>query len=179
MKVGRSNLINVGRTAGVFGIKGWVKVISNTEPKDGIVKYLPWWLKTRHGAKIFDVDDYKFQNDNLIVHFKGVDDRDAAALLSAVDIAIEKSQLPPLEEGDFYWHQLIGMEVNSVFEGRTCSLGKVKNIVETGANDVLLVVPSENSVDQRERLVPYVPGLYIESVDAEQNVIYADWDPEF
>ena len=175
----RSNLVNVGRVMGVFGVQGWLKIQSSTEDEASILEYSPWWLKTRHGVKPFEIDEFKFRNKGLLVHFKGVDDRDTAAGYVHADIAIERAQLPELEVGEFYWHQLIGLTVTSEFDGGSHCLGVVKSILETGANDVLVVKPSADSLDDRERLVPYIPESYVKSVDLDAGCVVVEWDPEF
>ncbi len=175
----RSNLINVGRLGAAFGVKGWIKVHSSTQPKENIVKYAPWWLKTQHGVKEFEIDDFKVQNDALVVHLKGVDDRDVASQYTSVNIAVERSLLPELEEDDYYWHQLIGLKVISEFDGKAIEFGVVKELLETGANDVLVVSASQESIDDKERLVPYILGHYVTKVDVEAGEIRVNWDPEF
>ena len=175
----RSNLISVGRLTGVFGVKGWVKVKSSTQPEEKILEYSPWWLKTRHGVKAVEIDGYQHHSNGLVVHIKGVDDRDEAAAYTLVDVAVERGQLPELDEGDYYWHQLIGLRVISEYDGVVCDLGVVDKLLETGANDVLAVKPSEGSIDDRERLVPYVPDVYVKAVDLESEEIRVEWDPEF
>lgn len=175
----RSNLINVGRITSVFGVKGWVKVHSATEPRDNICHYSPWWLKTRHGVKAVEVDEYKAHGDGLVVHLKGLDDRDLAREYCQVDVAVERQQLPDLEAGDYYWHQLLGLTVISQYQGQQTCLGKVVQILETGANDVLVVKGDADSLDQKERLIPYVPGQYVLNVDVSAGCIAVDWDPEF
>lgn len=179
MAESRSNLINVGRLGAAFGVKGWIKVHSSTEPKENIVKYAPWWLKTPHGVKLFEVDDFKFRNDSLVVHLKGVDDRDLASQYSSVNIAVERSLLPELEGGDYYWHQLIGLKVISEFDGNEIEFGEVKELLETGANDVLVISASGSSIDDKERIVPYILDSFVKRVDLEAGEIRVDWDPEF
>lgn len=179
MKAKRSNLISVGRLTGVFGIKGWVKVKSFTEPELQILDYSPWWLKTQHGVKSVEIDDAQRHANGLVVHIKGIDDRDQAAALTPVDIAVEKALLPNLEEGEFYWHELIGLTVVSDFEGASYHLGVVEQMLETGANDVLVVKATTDSVDDRERLVPYVPDMYVMRVDIDNAEIRVEWDPAF
>lgn len=174
-----SNLITVGRITGVFGIKGWLKVKSSTEPAEQIVNYAPWWLKTRHGVKAVEIDEYLLRPQGLVVHIKGMDDRNQAEELGRVDIAVEKQQLPQLEAGDYYWHQLLGLQVISHYEGRQIDFGCIDKLLETGANDVLVVKPTETSVDAKERLVPYVPGTYVKEVDLDKGVILVEWDPDF
>lgn len=179
MTAKRSNLITVGRLTGVFGIKGWLKVKSFTSPEENLVEYSPWWLKTRHGVKAVEIDQYQRHSSGLVVHIKGVDDRDLAAQYALVDVAVERSQLPDLEDGEFYWHQLVGLQVVSVFDGTETVLGEVSKLLETGANDVLVVQATDASVDDRERLIPYVPGQFVRKVDLGAGLIQVDWDPEF
>ena len=175
----RSNLINVGRITTVFGVKGWLKIHSATQPMDNICHYSPWWLKTRHGVKQVEIDDFKPHGQNMVVHIKGVDDRDEAKELCQVDIAVERDQIPDLETGDFYWFQLQGLQVISIYDGQEVVLGKVSHLLETGANDVLVVKGDIDSLDETERLIPYVPEQYITDVDLINQTIKVDWDPEF
>jgi 16S rRNA processing protein RimM len=175
----RSNLVNLGRITTVFGVKGWLKVHSDTQPRENICSYNPWWLKTRHGVKPVEIDDYKLHGEGLVVHIKGLDDRDEARDYCQVDVAVERQQMPELDAGEYYWHQLVGLKVVTVFGGVEADLGTVSHLLETGANDVLVVKGSEQSLDQAERLIPYVPDLYVLNVDLEQEQIRVDWDPEF
>lgn len=174
-----SNLIDVGRITSVFGVKGWVKIHSQTEPMENIFSYSPWWLKTRHGVKAVEVDDYRPHGKTLVAHIKGVDDRDQAEAFCQVNIAVERDQLPPLDGGDYYWHQLIGLKVCSDYEGQSFALGTITRLLETGANDVLVVEGNSDSIDQRERLIPYIPEQFIKTVDLDQGVVRVEWDPEF
>lgn len=163
----------------MFGVKGWLKIHSATQPMDNICHYSPWWLKTRHGVKQVEIDDFKPHGQNMVVHIKGVDDRDEAKELCQVDIAVERDQIPDLETGDFYWFQLQGLQVISVYDGQEVVLGKVSHLLETGANDVLVVKGDADSLDETERLIPYVPEQYIKDVDLDNQTIKVDWDPEF
>ncbi|MBB6523301.1 ribosome maturation factor RimM [Pseudoteredinibacter isoporae] len=182
MSSSSSNLVTVGRITGVFGIKGWVKVHSDTEPRENILEYSPWWLKTRHGVKPVEIDQAKPHGNGLIAHIKGVDDRTLAEGYTKVDIAVERDQMPELEDGEYYWHQLVGLKVISEHGGSPQLLGKVQKLMATGANDVLVVKGDKaelGSLDNKERLVPYVPGQFVTSVDLQAGEVRVDWDPEF
>lgn len=170
----RLDLVTVGRAGSVFGVKGWVKIQSFTEPHDNILNYAPWRLKTRHGVKSFEVDEVQVRGQDILVHFKGLDDRDEVRKFLPADVAVDKAQFDTLEDGDFYWHQLIGMQVVSDFDGKQYPFGKVTKLLETGANDVLVV-----RGDDKERLIPYVPEIYIKQVNTADGVIQVEWDPEF
>ncbi len=175
----KSNLVNVGRITAVFGIKGWVKVHSYTEPQENLFEYHPWFLKTAHGIKQVEIDDARPHGDAFVAHIVGVDDRNLAMEYTAVDIAIERDQLADLDEGEYYWDQLQGLSVYTQFSGERQRLGVVSKLFETGANDVLVVQGDAQSIDQRERLVPYVPEQFVLSVDISAGEILVDWDPEF
>jgi 16S rRNA processing protein RimM len=173
------SLVNVGRVTALFGIKGWVKVHSYTEPQENLFEYHPWYLKTAHGVKKVEIDEVRPHGDAFVAHIVGIDDRDVASLYTAVDIAVESSLLPELGDGEYYWSQLEGLVVYTQFAGLRQRLGVVSKILETGANDVLVVAPDSGSIDQRERLLPYVPEQFVLSVDLVAGEMLVDWDPEF
>jgi 16S rRNA processing protein RimM len=174
-----SNLVNVGRITALFGIKGWVKVHSYTEPQENLFEYHPWWLKTAHGVKKVEIDEARPHGDAFVAHIVGIDDRDVAALYTSVDIAVERELLAELDDGEYYWSQLEGLAVYTQFSGARERLGIVSKMLETGANDVFVVIADATSIDQRERLIPYVPEQFVLSVDLSAGEIVVDWDPEF
>jgi 16S rRNA processing protein RimM len=166
----------VGRITSVFGVKGWVKLYSHTEPMEGIFEYSHWWLKTATGWKSIELNQGRLQGRSLVAAIKGYNDRDLVKELCGLDVYIDAANLPALDEGDYYWSQLEGLKVITkagVF------LGKVDHLLETGANDVLVVHACEGSLDREERLIPYVPDLYVVSIDLQQQEMVVDWDPEF
>ncbi|MDO3386997.1 ribosome maturation factor RimM [Gilvimarinus sp. SDUM040013] len=179
MTTGSSNLVDVGRITAVFGIQGWVKIHSGTEPAENLFEYDPWWLKTAHGVKAVEIDAVRPHGKGFVAHIKGVDDRDQAASYTGTTIAVERNQLPELAIGEFYWHQLQGLSVISRFGDTETRLGCVSRMLETGANDVLVIQADETSVDDRERLVPYIPEQYVLDVNLEAGTITVDWDPDF
>ena len=179
MSTQKTHLINVGRITAVYGIKGWVKVHSYTEPQDNLFEYHPWFLKTAHGVKQIEIDEARPHGDAFVAHIVGVDDRDLAAQYTAADIAIERDMLAELDDGEYYWDQLIGLNVFTEHAGERQRLGVVFKLMETGANDVLVVQGDSRSIDQRERLIPYVPGQFVVSVDLSTSEMLVDWDPEF
>lgn len=174
-----SKLLNVGRITSVFGIKGWVKIHSQTEPADNIFDYQPWLLKTKHGVKPVELAQWRPHGKGFVAQIVGIDDRNQAELLCPVDIAVEKDVLETLDEGEFYWHQLEGLRVFSDFEGQTYDFGTVKKILPTGANDVLVVVGDGQSMDQKERLIPYVPDQFVTDINIADGIIRVDWEPDF
>jgi 16S rRNA processing protein RimM len=93
---------------------------------------------------------------------------------------VPADRLPALAEGEYYWHQLEGLEVwcgASEGDGQVL-LGTVDHLIETGANDVLVVRASPGSMDQRERLIPYLPGDVVTGVDLAAGRMEVNWFPE-
>lgn len=170
-----TELVTVGRVTAVYGVRGWLKVHSYTEPVDNILQFPQWQLQGRKGWEPLKIDRGKRHGKGLIVHIEGVDDRDLAAGYCQRDIAVPCGEMPQLEEGEFYWHQLQGLRVVSQFDGREHDFGTVVRMMETGANDVL-VVRGEGG---RERLIPYLPDEYISNIDLDAGVIMVHWDPAF
>ena len=152
-----------------FGVKGWVKVTSFTEPPEGILKYKNWSVVKNGSERKLGLLQGKPHGKFIVVKFEGIDDRDAAALLTHSEIRVERQDLPASDDS-FYWADLIGLQVTTK-EG--VSLGLVDSLMETGANDVLVVK------GDRERLVPWIEGDVVIDVDLAAGAIRVDWDPEF
>lgn len=167
-----------GRIVSIHGVKGWVKVMSFTEPRENLFEYGPWWLKTPRGWREIKFDQFKGQGKGLIAHIVGLDDRDEARNYCQQDIAVDKGRFPGLEEEEFYWYQLEGLTAVTVFDGERKVLGVVKQLLETGANDVLMVKGNAQSLDRKERLIPYT-DQFVLKVDLDAGEIEVDWDPEF
>jgi len=170
----------VGRISGVFGIKGWVKIASFTDPQENLFEYSPWQIKL-HGEWVeVSVDQVQRHKGGWIAQLKGVNDRNEAEAYKLKDIAVDRSQFAALDTGDFYWHQLVGMRVLCLQDSKAelCNLGVVHEMFETGANDVIVVRADDSSIDDRERLIPYVPEMYIKSIDLQAQQIVVDWNVE-
>lgn len=173
--MGESDALVIGRINGVYGIKGWVRIHSFTEPAENLFGYRNWKIRRRDGWEAISIDSGKRQGKGLIAHIEGVDDRTAAEALKGNDIAVPLAELPELEGEEYYWHQLQGLSV----VGNGELLGQVDHLLETGANDVLVVLPCEGSRDKRERLIPWLRPDVVKAVDLQQQTIDVDWDPEF
>jgi 16S rRNA processing protein RimM len=166
----RSDYIVVGRISGLYGVKGWVKVFSHTAPRKNILSYNPWYLKLEGSWRPVQLKEGKPHGKGIIAHLEGCDDRDAAVGLMDVDIAISHTQLQPKAEKEYYWVELIGLEVISA-EGQ--SFGRVDHLIETGANDVLVVK------GETERLIPFVMNEVVLDIDLDKKQIHVDWSEEF
>jgi len=166
----QNQLISLGKISGVFGVKGWVKVHSFTDPREKIVDYGRWQIKHQGQWREVEITAGKRQGKTVIAKLQGLDDRNEAMLYAGDEIAIFASQLDQLEEDEYYWHQLEGLAVVTT-EG--IELGSVHHLLETGANDVLVVR------GERERLLPFTIGHTVIEVDLAARRITVDWDPDF
>jgi 16S rRNA processing protein RimM len=162
--------INVGKISGVFGVKGWVKVFSFTDSKENILNYSPWLLKKDTEIKTIAVIDGKLQGKAVVAQLDGINDRDEAARLMGWDIYIKPDQLPKAAKDEYYWSDLIGLAVET---NLGVQLGIIENLLETGANDVVIVK------GERERVIPFLQGQTIISIDLATGKMVVDWDPDF
>ncbi len=171
-------MVLLGRISGLFGVKGWVRIHSDTEPRENILKYSPWYLQQHGEWQSHELLAGQRHGKGVVAHLDNCPDRDSAAKLVGCKIAIRHAQLPDAGENEFYWSELKGLRV--VTTGGT-ELGEVTSLMETGANDVLVVLASDEDSGgkKRERLIPYIREQVIKSVDLETGTLVVDWDPDF
>ncbi|KPQ28831.1 MAG: 16S rRNA processing protein RimM [Marinobacter excellens HL-55] len=166
----------IGQITSVFGVKGWLKVFSHTDPREGILNYRDWTL-VLDGKRIpVKLEEGRRQGQGIVVRLKGLNDRELARTYSGAEIRVPTEELAELPAGEYYWYQLEGLDVFTVEDEY---LGKVHHLLETGANDVLVVHATPDSIDQRERLIPYLPDQVVMSVDLSSTRMVVDWDPEY
>lgn len=168
----------IGRITGCYGIKGWVKVHAYTEPMENFLDYTGWTVRRRGVDEAVEFDAGRRQGKGLVAHIRGVDDRNQAETYRGLEVSVAADELPTLEEGEYYWHQLEGLQVWCPSGEELVLLGEVDYLIDTGANDVLVVRPSEGSIDQRERLIPWLPERTVSRVDLEAGRIEVDWYPD-
>lgn len=161
--------ITLGKIVGVFGIRGWVKVFSETRPREQIFKYSPWFIEINGTVTEIDVLDGRPQGKGLIASLKGYSDRNAAKQLVGAEITIPQHMLPAAGIDEYYWSQLIGL---SVVNTQGIELGHVESLFETGANDVLVVK------GDKERLIPFTQFAVLE-IEIDRGKITVDWDEDF
>jgi 16S rRNA processing protein RimM len=169
--------IIVGRIGAVYGVKGWLKIISFTDDAESIFSYQPWQLLDKQSTQTLNVTDWRRHNKGLIAKFDGVDNRDAAQLLTNLDIAVTADTLPELPEDEYYWRDLIGAQVVNL---SGYHLGQVIDLMETGSNDVLVVkANASDAFGKKERLIPFIDEQVIKQIDLQARQIEVDWDPGF
>ena len=169
--------VTLGKVGAVYGIKGWLKIHSFTDDQEAILDYFPWSLKLGNKVQSVEITDWRKHNNGLVVKVAGIDDRDIAQKLVGSEIFVSEDALSDLPEGEFYWRDLIGM---AVVTDKGYDLGHVSDIMETGANDVLVVKANlKDGFGKKERLIPYLMDQVILSISAEDKQICVDWDPGF
>lgn len=162
--------IIVGKISGVFGVKGWIKVFSFTDPRENIFNYSPWLLKKGSDCKTVKLVDGKLQGKTVVAQLDGFTDRDQAQALLGWDVLITQDQLPETGAGEFYWSELIGLEVENL---QGIRLGVIDSLLETGANDVLIIQ------GDRERAIPFIQGQTVIEINLNLGRMIVDWDSEF
>jgi 16S rRNA processing protein RimM len=164
------NRLVVGRISGVYGVKGFVRVFSETEPRAAIAEFPRLWLQRAGSWECVEVESGRAHGRGVVLKFPAISDREAAHALIGCPLAVEREWLPPTETGTFYWADLQGLRVETV-DGTP--LGQIEGLIETGANDVMVVR------GDRERLIPWILERYVVDVDLEAGRVRVDWDPDF
>ncbi len=160
----------LGRIRGAHGVRGAIRVQVFTEARESLLEHSRWLVGRDEGWTDFTVQRGNPHGDGLLAFLEGVKDRDAAEALRGMDVAVWRDELPVLAEDEYYWSDLQGLRVVTV---SGTELGAVERLMETGANDVLVVT------GERERLIPFLPGDVVTRVDLDAGCLEVDWDPEF
>lgn len=157
----------LGRISGLFGVRGWVKVFSYTEPREAVLDYSDWLLSSSDGWQPVQVAEGQRQGKSVIARIEGYEDRDQAAALIGSEIGVPRDVMPDAGEGRYYWSDLEGMRVVHT-DGR--ELGRVDHLLETGADDVMVVR------GEQELLIPFAVDTVVRDVDLASGVIRVDWE---
>jgi 16S rRNA processing protein RimM len=165
-----ANLVTLGRISGLFGVHGWVKVFSYSQPRDGMLRYNLWYLELATGWSQMALEGGHRHSKGVVAKLAGCDSRDRAAPLLGAAIAVSREQFPDVEPGEYYWTDLLNLQVVTQ---AGVQLGVVDYLLETGANDVLVVK------GDRERLIPFVARDVISKIDLDNGILVVDWDPDF
>lgn len=168
----------MGRISAPFGVKGWVRVQPFTETADGLKRYTAWWLNTASGWREWAVQTVEVHGADVVAKLAGCDDRDAAAALKGTVVAVSRGDFPPAKQGEYYWADLVGLRVTNS-EG--LELGVVTSMLETGANDVMVVRPGGHDgqgFEGEERLIPFIAEV-VKRVDVAARLIEVEWGADY
>lgn len=166
----QTNWIVIGRFGRPHGVKGFVTVQSFTEPSDNILRYTDWHVFLNNQWQPVKLLCVEVHNKAIVAQIDGYPEREMVSRLTNAEIAIQKEQLAELAPGEYYWHQLIGM---NVVNQKGDAFGMVTEIMPTGSNDVLVVQ------GEKRHLIPYLPEQFIIHIDDEKKVITVNWDVDF
>ena len=157
----------LGRISGLFGVRGWVRVFSYTEPREAFLQYKGLLLGRNGDWQSIKVAEGQRHGKSVILRLEGVDDRDQAAALIGTEIGVDREELPKPEDGHYYWSDLLGLTV--VHRDGT-ELGTINEMLETGAHDVMVVK------GDTERLIPFVMNEIVIGVDLSNKQVNVDWE---
>ncbi|HRD68942.1 MAG: ribosome maturation factor RimM [Legionella sp.] len=166
----QANWVVIGRFGRPHGIKGFVTVHSFTEPRDNILRYTDWHAFINNQWQPVKALCVEIHNKAIVAQIDGYPERELASRLTNIEIAVNKEQLAQLEPGEYYWHQLIGMQV---VNEKGDVFGQVTEVMPTGANDVLVVE------GEKRYLIPYLPDQFILNINDSERIITVDWDLDF
>jgi len=160
--------ILVGKISNPHGIKGWVKVISFTDPIENILSYKQWIISDKETEKTYYLEDSRVQGNKIVIKLENVNDRNDADLLKNLQIQVNRSDLPDLDQNSYYWEDLVDFNVIDI---KGNHVGKVDSLFRTGSNDVLVIID-----ETKERLlVPFIMEEVIKYVDLAKELISIDW----
>jgi 16S rRNA processing protein RimM len=162
--------VTLGRISGVYGVRGWLRVHSYTEPRDNILRFARWMLLHQGERRVIDVEATRYAGGSVLAKLAGVDDRDVARGWIGAEIAVERQELPPCEPGEYYWADLEGLSVVTADGER---LGSVDHLIATGAHDVIVLDGAPG------RMIPFVADRIVRKVDLDTGEIVVDWDPAY
>lgn len=165
-----SKKIMIGRFGAPFGVRGWIKVQSFTDPLSNILKYQPWLMKQGDHWQPIAISASKVRAQDIIVKLQACDNPETARYYTNINIATERDQLPVAMPGTFYWADLIGLWVITQTGHK---LGKVVELQETGANQILIVQDQQ----KKEHWLPFVSQVILQ-VDLVTQKIIVDWEKE-
>ena len=159
----------MGRITAPFGVRGWIKIQPVTAAVENLLAYPVWWIGGGTDWQERAVREVKTHGRAVVARIEGCADRDVAAGLRGKEIAVPRAQLPAPQPNEYYWADLIGLRVvNAVGQ----DFGRVSGVMETGANDVLVVQ------GERERLIPFIAEV-IAAVELQGGLMRVNWDADF
>ena len=162
----------MGRVAAPYAVKGWVKVQPFTEYVDSLLDHPCWMVGRDTHWREMQVLEIKVHGRFLLAQLDGITDRVAAEAAVGMEIAVYRDALPEPEAGEYYWDQLVGLEVIGL---AGAVLGQVERILETGGHDLLCV---KGHADGRERLIPFVAPI-VREVKLAERQIEVEWGEDY
>jgi len=174
------DLVQVGYVSGAFGIVGGLRVTPFSVDADALLKVKTWWLD-KPALRSVSVRTAKMHGGDVVATLVGMRDRNDAEALKGAAVQVSRSEFPKLEEDEYYWSDLIGLDVVNL-EGE--ALGKVTDMMHNGAQSILRIAPAASEdagapdAKVSERLVPFVEH-FVKKVDLGSKLITLDWGLDY
>jgi 16S rRNA processing protein RimM len=162
-----ADYVIIGKIGATYGVQGWLKVYSYTEIVTDILEYTPWYLQEEDGWKPLKLQDGRQHGKGIVVKFSGFNTPENARTLTGKVIGALRAQLPSLKKGEYYWRDLEGL---TVINQRGEVLGTIIYLMDTGANDVLVVK------GDKQHAIPYLLNKVITSIDLDKKVMHVNWE---
>jgi 16S rRNA processing protein RimM len=171
------DLVLVGYVSGAYGLNGWIRIKPYSTDADALLYAKTWWIDK---PEFHDVEmrQVKSHSGDIVAQLMGIADRDAAEALCGATVQISRKHFPALTDGEFYWIDLIGLEVENL-QGE--SLGVVKDLMDNGAHPILRVIAlnGENTEKvSQELLIPFV-DRFVKTVDQKTKKMTVDWERDY
>lgn len=170
MSTSEEKFIVIGRFGAPFGVKGWMKIQSFTDPEENVLHYQPWFADLKDGFTEVKIVDSRKHHKGIVIQVEGCDTKEDTARYCNISIAVARSVFPELTDDEYYWADLEGLTVHTTTGEE---LGKIDHVMPTGANDVLVIK------GQKEILVPYLKDRVVKNIDLDNKTMIVDWDPDF
>jgi 16S rRNA processing protein RimM len=171
------DLTQVGYVSGPFGVTGSIRVTPFSDDADALLSVKTWWLD-KPALRSVTVRTAKMHGGDVVAQLVGLVGRDAAEALKGAAVSVPRSQFPQLEEDEYYWSDLIGMDVVNL-EG--LALGTVTDMMHNGAQSILRIAPVPDPADDKkapERLIPFV-DQFVKTVEVAAKKITVDWGLDY
>ena len=168
----------LGQINGHFGVNGWVKVFSYTEPKQSITGYKDVLVCIKGSWTPLQIMQGRLQGKAIVIKFDTFEDRESSERLMGCDIAIHSKNLPKLADDDYYWRDLIGLRV---YNKKQIELGVITSMLPTAGHDVVVVNSKDKQQDSKkiEHLIPYVFEKYVLEIDLNAKTMMVDWEQDY
>ena len=140
----------LGKIGSAFGVQGWVRITSYTDPPDNILDYEAWYVQRAGQWQAIEVEDGRVTAKGVLVKLTGVDTPEEARLQTGMEIAVRRSELPPAAPGEYYWSDLEGLEAVTPAGAR---LGRVDHFRTTPGNTVVVVRGEREGLPSNEASV--------------------------
>lgn len=166
----KQSYLTVGKIGSTYGVRGWLKIQTYLEVGTDLLEYKRWYLSSgKNDLNLIEVEDGRLHGKTLIVKFFNINSPEEARLLTGKTIYLDRSQLPQLQENEYYWSDLVGL---TVIDQHQQVLGTVIYLLETGSNDVLVI----KHANQKEYAIPFLLKDVILNIDLDKREIRVNWE---